>query len=88
MALKERQLRVDKPRLRKKRPRAEEPGEVEIPAYAALQADQPLADRMLEVVLQGVSTRKYETVLPALADQVGAASRRFRGRPSRRGRAF
>ena len=73
VALKERQLRVDKPRLRKKRPRADEPGEVEIPAYATLQADQPLADRMLEVVLQGVSTRKYETVLPALADQVGVS---------------
>ena len=26
---------------------------------------------MLEVVLQGVSTRKYEKVLPAMADQVG-----------------
>ena len=73
VALQERQLRVDKPRLRKKRPRADEPGEVEIPAYTALQADQPLADRMLEVVLQGVSTRKYETVLPALADQVGVS---------------
>ena len=73
VALKERQLRVDKPRLRKKRPRADEPGEVEIPAYAALQANRPLADRMLEVVLQGVSTRKYETVLPALADQVGVS---------------
>ena len=38
VALKERQLQVDKPRLRKKRPRADEPGEVEIPAYTALQA--------------------------------------------------
>ena len=28
----ERQLRVDKPRLRKKPPRADEPGELEIPA--------------------------------------------------------
>ena len=73
MALKERQLRVDKPRLRKKRARADEPGEVEIPAYTALQADQRLADRMLELVLQGVSTRKYETVLPAMADQVGVS---------------
>lgn len=73
VALKERQLRVDKPRLRKKRPPANEPGEVEIPAYTALQADRPLADRMLELVLQGVSTRKYETVLPVLADQVGVS---------------
>ena len=60
VALKERQLQVDKPRLRKKRRRADEPGEVEIPAYTALQADQRLADRMLELVLRGVSTRKYE----------------------------
>ena len=28
---------------------------------------------MLELVLQGVSTRKYETVLPAMADQVGVS---------------
>ena len=31
VALKERQLHVERPRLRKKRPRADEPGEVEIP---------------------------------------------------------
>ena len=73
VALKERQLQVDKPRLRKKRRRAAEPGEVEIPAYTALQADQRLADRMLGLVLRGVSTRKYETVLPAMADQVGVS---------------
>ena len=71
MALKERQLRVAKPRLRKKRPRAGESGEVEIPAYTALRGDRRLADRMLELVLHGVSTRKYEPVLPAMADQVG-----------------
>ena len=66
-------LQFDKPRRRKKRRRAAEPGEVEIPAYTALQADQRLADRMLELVLRGVSTRKYETVLPAMADQVGVS---------------
>ena len=71
VALKERQLRVAKPRLRKKRPRGDESGEVEIPAYTALQADQRLADRMLELVLNGVSTRRYASVLPAMADQVG-----------------
>ena len=43
--------------LRKKRRRADEPGEVEIPAYTALQADQRLADRMLELVLRGVSSQ-------------------------------
>ena len=71
VALQERQLHVERPRLRKKRPRADEPGEFEVPVYTALQKDQGLADRMLEVVLQGVSTRKYEKVLPAMADQVG-----------------
>ena len=73
VALKERQLRVDKPRLRKKRPRDDEAGEVEVPAYAALQAGDGLADRMLEVVLRGVSTRQYEKVLPEMADQVGVS---------------
>ena len=38
---------------------------------AVLQADQRLADRMLELVLNGVSTRRDEQVLPAMADQVG-----------------
>ena len=71
VALKDRQLRVAKPRLRKKRPRGDESGEVEVPAYPALRADQRLADRMLELVLNGVSTRRYEKVLPAMADQVG-----------------
>ena len=36
VALKERQLRVARPRLRKKRRRADESGEVEVPAYTAL----------------------------------------------------
>ena len=71
VALKERQLRVAKPRLRKKRRRADESGEVEIPAYTALRADQGLADRMLELVMNGVSTRRYARVLPKMADQVG-----------------
>lgn len=71
VALKERQLRVDKPRLRKKQAREGEPGEVEIPAYAALQKDTRLADRMLEIMMAGVSTRRYATVLPEMAEQVG-----------------
>ena len=64
-------LTLTKPRLHKKRRRTDESGEVEVPAYTALQSDQRLADRMLELVLNGVSTRRYEKVLPAMADQVG-----------------
>ena len=33
--------------------------------------DQRLADRMLAIMLNGVSTRRDETVLPAMAEQVG-----------------
>ena len=71
VALKERQLRVDKPRLRKKDPRPAEVGEVEIPAYEAMRKDGRLADRMLAILLNGVSTRKYKEVLPEMAEQVG-----------------
>jgi putative transposase len=71
VALKERQLRVDKPRLRKKRFRRGEVAEVEVPAYEAMRRDGRLADRMLEILLNGVSTRKYKKVLPEMAEQVG-----------------
>lgn len=71
--LKERQLRVSKPRLRKKRPVEGEPGEVEIPAYAAMHDDARLADRMLDILMHGVSTRKYAQVLPEMAQTVGVS---------------
>src|SRR4051812_38257180 len=58
VALKERQLRVTKPRLRKKGPKAGGPGEVEIPAYEAMRKDGRLADRMLQILIDGVSTRR------------------------------
>ena len=70
VTLSERQLRVEKPRLRKKTARPGERGEVAIPAYDAMQRDQRLADRMLAIMLNGVSTRRDETVLPAMAEQV------------------
>jgi putative transposase len=71
VALKERQLRVNKPRLRKKTASKGETGEVEVPAYTALQKDHRLADRMLEILMAGVSTRRYADVLPEMAEQVG-----------------
>lgn len=81
VALKERQLRVEKPRLRKKTSASSvesrrgegEPGEVEIPAYTAMQKDQRLADRMLDIMMAGVSTRRYADVLPEMAEQVGVS---------------
>ena len=71
VTLSARQLRVEKPRLRKKTARKGERGEVAIPAYDAMQRDQRLADRMLAIMLNGVSTRRYAKVLPAMAEQVG-----------------
>jgi putative transposase len=59
--LQERELRVDKPRLRRKNPPEGEPGEVEIPAYKAIRENGGLADRMLEILIAGVSTRRYAT---------------------------
>lgn len=71
VALKERQLGVTRPRLRKKQRAQGESGEVEVPAYAALQKDGRLADRMLDIMMAGVSTRRYEEVLPQMAQQCG-----------------
>jgi putative transposase len=73
VALKERQLKVTKPRLRKKAATPGEAGEVEIPAYEAMRKDGRLADRMLEILIAGVSTRRYKHVLPEMAETVGVS---------------
>jgi putative transposase len=66
--LSNRKLRVRKPRLRHK-----EQGEVEVPAYQALQTNSSLASRMLDILLRGVSTRHYQEVLPEMAQTVGVS---------------
>jgi putative transposase len=73
VALSERELNIDKPRLRKKNPAPGEPGEVEIPAYKAMRENSRLADRMLEILIAGVSTRRYEEVIPEMAETVGVS---------------
>jgi transposase-like protein len=73
VALKDRQLNVEKPRLRRRNPKEGEPAEVEIPAYEAMRKDDRLADRMLEIVIAGVSTRRYQKVLPEMAQTVGVS---------------
>jgi len=67
--LAERQVRVDRPRLRRKGLGAG--GEVELPIYQALQANPALGKRVLEILLRGVSTRNYEQVLPEMAEAAG-----------------
>ena len=69
--LKERKLKVTKPRLRKKRVGAA--GEVPVPAYEAMQDRDRTSSRMLEILLEGVSTRHYQGVIPKMADTVGVS---------------
>ncbi|HEV2690828.1 MAG TPA: transposase [Bryobacteraceae bacterium] len=69
--LKERQLRVNKPRLRRK---GRGPGkEVPVPVYESLQKETATGERMLEILLNGVSTRRYQRVIPEMADTVGVS---------------
>lgn len=71
VSLSERKLRVEKPRLRKK---GKGPGkEVSIPAYEALITNSRLGCRILEILMKGVSTRKYKQILPQMADTVGVS---------------
>jgi putative transposase len=71
VCLKERQLRVNKPRLRRKGRGAGK--EVPVPVYQALQKDAAAGERMLEILMQGVSTRRYQRVIPEMADTVGVS---------------
>jgi len=79
VALSERTLRVSKPRLRRKDQGHD--GEVAVPAYEAMQSDSRLGERVLEILMRGVSTRQYKDVLPEMAETVGVSkssvSRRF-----------
>ncbi len=69
--LSDRKVRVERPRLRQ---RSEGCGdEVEVPAYAAMRRPGAMADRMLEILMAGVSTRKYGQVIGAMADTVGVS---------------
>jgi putative transposase len=70
VGLLERELRVMRPRLRTKGPGARE---VAIPAYEALRRDRDAAARMSEILLCGVSTRRYASVLPKMAKTVGVS---------------
>jgi transposase-like protein len=67
--LAERKVKVKRPRLRKREGGAS--AEVPIPAYEAMQTNGLLGQRMLQILLDGVSTRGYEQVLPQMIDSVG-----------------
>jgi len=71
ISLAERKLRVTKPRLRKKGKGTG--NEVSLPAYAAMQKNGRLSERILSLLMQGISTRSYEKVLPEMAETVGVS---------------
>jgi len=79
VALGGQRVRVQKPRLRRRG--GGEGAEVVVPAYAAMQSDEALRQRLLSVLLRGVSTRNYQEVLPEMAQRCGvsrsAVSRKF-----------
>jgi putative transposase len=66
VSVSDRKLRVSKPRLRS---RSGE--EVAVSAYQAMQRDDRLGERMLEILLSGVSTRRYKGVISEMADTAG-----------------
>ena len=66
IGLGERKLKLVRPRLR-----ARHGAEVPIPLYERLKDDARLGSRVSEIVLAGVSTRRYGRVLPELADAAG-----------------
>jgi len=75
VAIGQAKVRVQRPRLR------DAQGEVLVPAYAALAGDGDLARRMADILVCGVSTRKYARVVHRCAKEVGisksAVSRQF-----------
>lgn len=79
ICLLERKLKVKRPRLRR---RGAGGREVAIPLYERLRDDSLLVRRMSEILVNGVSSRKYRRVLPAMAGSAGISkstlSREFR----------
>lgn len=79
VTLSDRRLKVKKPRLRKKG--VGRGGEVEIPAYEAINGNGDLRSRLLDILMCNVSTRNYRRVIPEMAETAGVgkseASRKF-----------
>ena len=71
VSLSERKLRVEKPRIRKKGRGSGK--EVPIPAYEAMVLNSSLGSRVLEILMKGVSTRNYKSILPKMAETVGVS---------------
>jgi len=71
VTLSDRKLRVKRPRLRRRDP--QKGGEIPVPAYEAMQSNTGVGERMLEILLCGVSTRNYARVIPEMAETAGVS---------------
>jgi putative transposase len=61
-------VKISRPRLRHK-----DKGEVPIPAYEAMLANSVLGQRLIALLMRGISTRSYQQVLPEMAETVGVS---------------
>lgn len=68
VTLSDRKMRVKRPRLRER-----EGGEVAIPAYESLQTNEAFGEHVGELMMRGVSTRDYATVIGELAETAGVS---------------
>ena len=66
--LADRQLKVERPRLRSKRGE-----EVAVPAYEALRGSEQTGAEMFDALLKGLSTRHYGEVIPQMAESAGVS---------------
>ena len=71
VSLSDRKVRVEKPRLRRKGKGSGK--EIDIPAYEAMVMNSHLGQRILTILMNGVSTRKYQEIIPEMAETVGVS---------------
>jgi len=71
VSLSDRKVRVERPRLRQKGNGSGK--EIHIPAYEAMVMNSRLGQRILEILMNGVSTRKYKEIIPEMAETVGVS---------------
>jgi len=71
VSLSNRKLRVEKPRLRHKGKGFGK--EIDIPAYEAMVMNSRLGQQILTILMNGVSTRKYQEIIPEMAETVGVS---------------
>ena len=67
----DRKVRVERPRLRKRI--GGRGAEVEVPAYTAMRNEDRLSERILELMMRGVSTRSCGAIITEAAEACGVS---------------